>query len=305
MGRFTFGPGGGHSNSSAKGTKVMLAGKPAVLPNIEVPYVVQTLTKRQIDAIPTENYIVSIIDNVGLPAISVCSHRDGGTSSMRGRLKRKTHYAGRIGNGRFVRKMSNVARIEHDGTKEYMTIVALLGNLSEQTNQLITENRRLIRNNGGDPPENPIFYEPIDKDLMADCIMEVIAKFFGSDDKCKIYGHDYKLVEFCLLAYDYFMRIGIMQNTARKPFAEFILRDVLKDETKFTVKTFNNYVNDYKDDEKDFYGKDCLDIDFRLHPDPSTRSHLDAFHEVGHSFYVSKYFKDLRRIRNRINKFDI
>ena len=306
MGHFTFGSGGGHSLVPVKGTKVVLAGKPAILPNIEVPFVMQTLTKRQIDAIPKTQFTVSIIDKIEVPNMSsVLSHRGGGAASLRNRLKRQPNLGGKIGSRRFGVRSLPVRPLvaEADGTKQYMTLVGLLDDLSEQANHLITENRRLSRNYDGDPPDSNLFYEPINERLMSDCIMKVIADFFGSDDKCKIYGHEYKLVEFCLLMHYYFLRIGIMQNTARKPFAEYILRNVLKDETKFAVKTFNNYANDYKNDEKDFIDGDGLDIDFRLHPDTSTRPHLDAFHEIGHSFYISKYFKDLRNIRKQMNKF--
>lgn len=308
MGRFTFGPGGGHSNSSAKGTKVMLAGKPAVLPNIEAPYVVQSLTKEQIDAIPRDIYSVTIIGSFEIPATH--PYRVGVPTSIRElqQMKQLIRQTGKRDVFRFVRKESGTISIEPAGTTIYMTFIALLSQLSKIADSLIAENRRISSNYGGGPPEDAparIFFEPIDQGLMADCIMEIIARFFGSGDRCEIYGNTYTLVDFCMLTHLYFIRCKIMQNTARKPFAKYILRDVLRDETRFSVKTFNNYAHIYENDEEEFIDKDLLPINFKMHPDKSNRPHLDAFHEIGYFFYKSNYFKKLRDIKNCVKDFDI
>ncbi len=42
----TIGPAGGHGLSRMQGTKVMLAGRTAFLPNDDVPFVFQRLTDR-------------------------------------------------------------------------------------------------------------------------------------------------------------------------------------------------------------------------------------------------------------------
>ena len=44
------------------GTKVKLAGRTAILPNDNVPFVVQRLTMGQINAIPKDRFAVSLIE---------------------------------------------------------------------------------------------------------------------------------------------------------------------------------------------------------------------------------------------------
>ena len=56
MVKFVGGPAGGHVPSRNLGTKVMVAGRSMILPDSEVPYVVQKLTMGQIAAIPNLNY---------------------------------------------------------------------------------------------------------------------------------------------------------------------------------------------------------------------------------------------------------
>ena len=53
---------GGLSRSREKGTKVMLAGRMAFLPNERVPIVVQILTEQQIAEIPRDKYAVTIVE---------------------------------------------------------------------------------------------------------------------------------------------------------------------------------------------------------------------------------------------------
>lgn len=306
MAHIHFGSAGGHSLIPAKGTQVILAGKPAFLPNTEVPCVMQELTKEQIEAIPKDLYSVTIIDSVEIAPKN--PFRVGVKTSIHDlkQNRRRTRQTGKGSIIRFVKKQTGTISIEINSTKKYMTLVTILRKAIIEAGDLVSDNRRLSRNSDDDPsPQKPLFYEPIDRDLMADCFMKIITRFFGSNDKCNIYDKEYKMAEFCLLTHYYFLRIGIMQNKSRKPFAEYILRSVLRDETRFSVKTFNNAVDKFKEDEDDFTDKDRLTINFKMHPDKSERPHLDAFHEVGYFFYCSDYFKKLRNIRNQINEFDL
>ena len=56
------GPAGGPSKSRTLGTKVTLAGRTAFLPNDDVPFVMQKLTMRQINAIPKDRFSVALIE---------------------------------------------------------------------------------------------------------------------------------------------------------------------------------------------------------------------------------------------------
>ena len=58
----TIGPAGGHGLSRMQGTKVMLAGRTAFLPNDDVPFVFQRLTAGQINAIPRDRFSVALIE---------------------------------------------------------------------------------------------------------------------------------------------------------------------------------------------------------------------------------------------------
>ena len=69
---FIGGPAGGPPNSRALGTKVTLAGRTAILPNDNVPFVVQRLTMGQINAIPKDRFAVSLIET---PMAVVDGHR--------------------------------------------------------------------------------------------------------------------------------------------------------------------------------------------------------------------------------------
>lgn len=70
MVKFIGGPAGGHAPSRNLGTKVMVAGRSMILPNSEVPYVVQKLTMGQIAAIPKDQFAVSLMDP-SMPVMSI------------------------------------------------------------------------------------------------------------------------------------------------------------------------------------------------------------------------------------------
>ena len=171
-------------------------------------------------------------------------------------------------------------------------------------------NRRLSRNPGGDPPnESALFYEPIDEGRLSDCFMKIIADYFGDGDKCKLYGHDFKLHEFCLFVHFYFRRIGIMKTNARQPFSEYVRKSVLKDGAAFTDKTFNNVAKLYEDEEKEFTDKKMHEINFDFRPSKDAKSNkplqqlLYAFQDIGYNFHNSDYFRYLRDTRKRMNDF--
>ena len=300
---------GGIPHSRALGTKVALAGRTAFLPNDNVPFVVQRLTMGQINAIPKDRFAVSLIETP--VAMAASGHGGGGWSSGRKlHIKRQARPAKRNGVIRFVRKPSGSIAVESEGTKLYTAMVTLAKQVIQTADDMYYVNRELSRNNGDrQSSESALFYEPIDEGRLSDCFMKIIAGYFGEGDKCKLYGHDFKLHEFCLFVHYYFRRIGIMKTNARQPFSEYVRKSVLKDETAFTDKTFNNVAKLYEDKEKEFTDKKMHEINFDFRPSKDAKSNkplqqlLYAFQDIGYNFHNSDYFKYLIEARKRMSEF--
>ena len=118
MVNFIGGPTGGIPNSRTLGTKVKLAGRTAILPNDNVPFVVQRLTMGQINAIPKDRFAVSLIETP--MAMAAPGSGGGGRSSgLKFQIKRQARLGKKDGVIRFVRKPSAAIAAEVDGTKQY------------------------------------------------------------------------------------------------------------------------------------------------------------------------------------------
>lgn len=293
---------GGQSLSRPQGTKVILAGRVAFLPNRDVPTIVQKLTQRQIAAIPRDKYAVAIIEPEtkwgGLHA-----PRKGAMSSLARRFVPRYKNILR----QRARFRNNAGVASADATTEFTTVITLIQQLHHQVETIYYENRELSRNNKPTPPPGgDIFLPPVDAGKMSDCIKKIVLDIFGDGDKGKICDRDIKLVEFCLLMHFYFRRIKILENTSRQPFCEYLENYVFEDESRFTAKTFNNYANEtnYKRTDEDFTNAARLSINFKVHP---TRKGTlqDAFHEVGYFFHNSPYFDELRKIQKNVIGFGI
>ena len=303
---FIGGPAGGPPNSRALGTKVTLAGRTAILPNDNVPFVVQRLTMGQINAIPKDRFAVSLIETP--MAMAAPGRGSGGRSSgLKFQIKRQARPAKKDGVIRFVRKPPVAIAAEVDGTKQYTAMITLIEQMKQNADSFLDTTLVLSRNQRNNPPEpdSGLFYSPIDDGSMSDCIKKAIAHFFGEKDTCKIYGKEYKPVVFCLLMHDYFIRMHILKNTTRTPFCEYLQKRVLKEEMMFTSRSFTGNANDYKDIEQDFTDSGKLKFNFNVHPEPSGKPLQDAFHEIGHYFHTSKYFKRLREMRDNMMGFKI
>lgn len=303
------GPAGGRALSRMQGTKVTLVGRTAFLPNDDVPFVMQKLTMGQINAIPKDRFAVSLIET---PMAMAAPGRGGGgrSSGLKFQIKRQARPAKRDGVIRFVRKPSGSIAVESEGTRLYTAMVTLAKQVIQTADNMYHVNRELCRNNGGgSPSESTLFYEPIDEGRLSDCFMKIIVDYFGEDDRCKLYGHDFKLHEFCLFVHYYFRRIGIMKTNARQPFSEYVRKSVLKDGAAFTDKTFNNVAKLYEDEEKEFTDKKMHEINFDFRPSKDAKSNkplqqlLYAFQDIGYNFHNSDYFKNLRETRKRLNEF--
>jgi len=293
-----------HSHNKSEGTKVYLAGEIVYLPNDEVPVVTQILTKTQIDAIPRDEYNVKIVRKAKYYEdnryVNVKCRRIEHDNTRLRRLLRMTGLTRKSLPDHRSRK--NI--FDRDGTKRYITIITKLTEVLRDVNGLYDENRKLGRSSDGDPEGGNLFFAPIDEGRMSDLIMKAVVHFFGSSAKGKICGKEYKLAVFCVLMHYYFLRVKIMENSERKAFCEYLLEKALQSYgEKFTVKTFNNYAKDYEN--KGFTSTEQLKINFLTRPDSSSQRLEDAFHEVGHFFHVSDYFKELKEIRKNMNGFQI
>lgn len=295
---------GDHPLPGAQGTRVIVAGRPMILPNKSMPIVVQRLTARQIAAIPKDRYAVAVIESTGKLAV-VPAMRVRGMSPLLRRLQQR-RYLDRL--NRFMRRRGQILpSMSGDGTPEYNTIIALAGQLSKEVETIYIRNRELNRNQKNPPPsDSGIFYSPIDEGKLSDCIKLIVNRFFGNNDKGKVCGREMKVGEFCLLIHCYFRRIKILKKEGLKPFCDYLEEKVFPEESKFTARTFNNYANDpnFVRVEEEFTSTTKLKINFRVHPEPSGKL-LDAFHEVGWNFHNSAYFEELREMRKYIDEFKI
>ena len=304
---FDSGLAGGLSLSRTKGTKVKLAGRTAFLPNDTVPFVMQKLTRGQIDAIPKDRFSVSLIERP-LPLVTGGPIRKIGGSTPKfkfQRLQRRVNQIGKSGVTGFVRKSSVTVAGTDDGTKQYNTIISLAKQIILNADDLYSNNSK--RNPpDNDPPGGDIFLPPVDAGLMSGCIKKIILAVFCDGDKGMICNREIKLVEFCLLMHYYFIRIKILKNTSRQPFCEYLENYVFTDQSRFTAKTFNNYANNtnYKKMEKVFTSEEKQDIDFKKHP-ITDGTIKDFFHEIGYFFYNSPYFEELRDMRTNMSNFKI
>ena len=304
---------GGLSRSREKGTKVMLAGRMAFLPNERVPIVVQTLTEQQIAEIPRDKYAVTIVETE--PAST--GHLASSTSIVSPLTRRHmSRYRNLIRRKGRVRPSTGPSRA--GGAKVYVTIITLLHQLLTQAENLYYTNRELRRENMTTPPPGSgIFLAPVDEGKMSDCINEIILKVFGDGDKGKVLNREIKLAEFCLLMHRYFIYIKILGNTARQPFSEYLENYVFEGEPRFTAKTFNNYANNEQYKELDLLlnrmdsqaprsqkEKGEPGINFKYLPE-ATGKLQDAFQVIGHFFHNSPYFDELRKIQENVAKFKI
>lgn len=305
--KFIGGPVGGLPNSRATGTKVTLAGRTAILPNDDVPFVLQRLTAGQINAIPKDRFSVSLIEVPTRMGMAGGSRKGRGGVTVRGLQRMKD--LSRTGGGvtGFVTKPSSIITVEEDGTKQYTAMITLIDQIRKTTDSFLDTTLVLSRNQRNNPPEpdSGLFYSPIDDGSMSDCIKKAIAYYFGEKDTCKINGSEYKPAAFCLLMHDYFIRMHIMKNTTRTPFCEYLQKRVLKGEMMFTSRTFTNYANDYKDVEQDFIDPSRMKFNFNTHPEANGKPLHEAFQEIGHFFHTSGYFKRLREMRDNMKGFMI
>ena len=81
---------------------------------------------------------------------------------------------------------------------------------------------------------------------------------------------------------------------------------VFTNNQQFTVKTFNNFAiaPNYAKEAEGFKSEKKKKIDFSTRPQPNGTL-IGAFQEIGWNFHYSKYFDELRELRNNLNNFRI
>ena len=294
------GPAGGIAPARMLGPKVEMAGRKMFLPNSDVKFVIQDLTLKQIKAIPKDRFTVEVI----VPTMPVMSNSDirKGHGAMPSLRKQQRFPLGGKNDviGLISKAVADVNPIDAEVTKTFKTLIMLHGQEEETLNKAQELVRQIMRNQKDDPqPDSGIFFELINENELANCIQKIIKSYFGIGDTCKIMGQEYTLGEFCVLMHFYFIRIGIMENQARKPFSDYLQKKVFDGEDRFTAKTFNNYANKYEDVEGNFTHADWLPIDFETRPKTSGKIQ-DAFHEIGYIFHNSQYFKQLKKQQDRM-----
>lgn len=287
-----------------QGTRVIVAGKPMLLPNKSVPIVVQKLTARQIAAIPKDRFAIAVIESAG-KVTSIPTMRTGRGPIIARNLQQRRSL------DRFARftwrRGHMLPSTSGDGTQDYNVVIALLNQAKQHVETVYIENRELKRSQLDPPPtDSGIFYPPIDENKLSDCIKLIVNRFFGNEDKVKIFNLEIKVGEFCLLMHCYFRRIKIMKNEALKPFSDYLEKKVFPEGSKFTARTFNNYANDpnFVKVKDDFIIPQKFDINFKVRPEPQ-RTLLNVFHEIGWNFHYSPYFDELREMRKCIDEFKI
>ena len=273
MDSFKIGPAGGLAPSRNLGTKVMMAGKSMILPNSEVPYVVQKLTMGQIAAIPKDRFAVSLMDP-SMPVMAIAGGRKGGGKSLAIRIRQR-HQPGRTGVVGFVTQdPSKMIKVGIDSTKEFTALISLINQAAQKSDMLRGKYRELSRTVSETPPtESGIFSAPIDENELSDCILKIIERYYGTSDSTKIMGTDY------------------------------LTKKVFGDEERFTARSFNNYAKSYENIEKDLTDSKGVKFNFEIRPNPSGKPIYDAFHEVGYTFHHSHYFDELRKLRKQMNEF--
>ena len=293
------GPAGGIVHSRMIGTKVQLAGRQAYLPDIAHPILIQDMTLKQIAAIPRDQFFVSVVEVSMPPVMSRSGFRKGFTAQKFRQLQRYRQERGGDVIGLVSKTTPDIPQIEAEGTKTFKTLTMLLGMTSESLENLETLFRTAMMNPKAAEPDTGIFCKPIDENRLANCILEIIKRFFGTKDTCLICSWECKLVEFCVLMHFYFIRLGILENKTRKAFCEYLLKKVFGNLERFAVKTFNNYANKHQSVEYVFTHKDALPIDFETHS--KSRGNVQgAFQEIGYAFHNSPYFGELREMMNRM-----
>lgn len=278
------------------GDETQLADKTTYLPNPQRPFVVRKMTIDQIAAIPKEKYTIAVgkaVDSLTTrPTIQVYTPKTLADH-------RRQRFQLRKGDNTiaFIRLDSPQDILnENKSTKFYTTLLILKDLIKENGDDFYSYIRGLEKDNdNGWPPDSNLFYPPVDEDRMSDCIMKIFIELFRDKDKCKIYGKEYKVADFCALTHSYFTYIKIIPERSRKPFYVYLEKKVFRKENDFTRESFSNKAKDIDEATKK------LNFNFNFHPQPSGTI-KDAFHEIGWFFHNSSYFEELREFkRNLIN----
>lgn len=177
-----------------------------------------------------------------------------------------------------------------------LTITTILGQLQSEVNDLHSCIHATGGNNDSVPPSRSDIFKPgIDEERMGECIVMARQLIIGEKESCTIYGLKIKLVDFCVLTHLTLDRMHFLENTAQKPFCEYLKKEDVFGKEAPQVRNFNVHANKspYKG-----YGDVLKKIAF----DPSTKP-IEKFksdlcymacHKIAQTFHGMDYFKTLR-----------
>lgn len=249
----------------------------------------------------------------GVKLLKSPSERERGNPGLRHRvLARKALHRKIQESGLPVRTLSKAGSDEGK-------LVAIIDNLGNAFSELkkFREEYREHNGGGGEPPHghgkqnaggdelprrHDIFFPPIDKNKMADCILKIKDGFFGCEKTCTLADKSWNITDFCLLMFLAFGRMHILKNLSRQPFCLFLQDKVFMGDDLLKVKNFNNYANNtnYQTLEKEL---PKLPFDFSSRLNEHNNSLFLACHEIGRAFHKSEYFRSLRTQKKNIGEF--
>ena len=144
---------------------------------------------------------------------------------------------------------------------------------------------------------------------MADCILNIVNKYFHGAKKCKICEVDLNLYDFFLLTHYYFYYIKILEKNSNLAFCDYLTKKVFAGINKIGIRNYNIYAQKEKYTNFAELLKDKKDIRFVNRPElprPETEHFLLApFQEIGWNFHHSDYYRELRRQKDIVNSFII
>lgn len=156
---------------------------------------------------------------------------------------------------------------------------------------------------GGKPPHNSIFNRLVDEDELADCILNIVDKFFHGAKECKICEVNFNLYDFFLLTQYYFNYIKILEKKSNLAFCDYLKQKVFAGLDKIGIRNYNIYAKKEKYTNFAELLNNKIDIRFVNRPElprPKTDNFLLApFQEIGWYFQHSDYFDKLRKEKDK------
>ena len=194
----------------------------------------------------------------------------------------------------------------YDEEERFVVVVELLKEAMSIMNDLRTNRREsIVRSGSGSAttPNRGIFSPAIDENLLSNSVLSVKNQFLGNNVTFIRNGKTYKVMDFCFLTLLVLKRMGIIANSLRKPYCEFLQEKVFMAKTP-NVRSFNNCANQKTHKEiEELLPKLKFGFLTKTPPDKSRNELYLICHEIGKAFHETDYFKKLRMQKNCLNDF--